>query len=149
KGTAAMKLLLALLAIAWIAPAMAAVERPEFAPAPGTNVDLATALSDETGSTATLRQWLNGHPAVVLFGYHDCPNLCGVVQQTVARLLAGTGLERNSYETLFITLAPEENAADAAGAKARLAQVAGADAAAPWHFLSGPGVAALAETFGI
>jgi protein SCO1/2 len=49
---------------------------------------------------------------------------------------------------LFITLAPEEGPADAAGAKARLADAIG-PLAAPWHFLSGPGVQQLAEQFGI
>jgi protein SCO1/2 len=143
-----MRLLLALLLIFIAAPALA-LDRPELAPVPGTPVDRATLLTDETGHTETLGQWLDGRPAVILFGYHDCPNLCGVVQQTVARLLADTGLDGNAYRTLFITLAPEEGAADAAGAKSRLAGVAGADLAAPWHFLSGPDVAALGETFGI
>jgi protein SCO1/2 len=144
-----MRLLLALLLLLCAAPAIAAVGRPEFSPVPGASVDVATQLTDETGTTETLRQWLAGRPAVVLFGYHDCPNLCGVVQQTVARLLAETGLARDGYQTLFITLAPEEDAADAAGAKQRLAKAAGPDLTAPWHFLSGPTVASLAEDFGI
>lgn len=143
-----MRLLLAALLAMWIMPA-AALDRPEFAPTPGTQVDLATALTDETGHTGTLGQWLGGRPAVVLFGYHDCPNLCGVVQQTVARLLADAGFDRTAYRTLFITLAPEEGAADAAAAKSRLTEAAGTDVAAPWHFLSGPNVAALGESFGI
>jgi len=144
-----MRLLLAILLALWIAPALGAVERPQFSPVPGTSVDLATQLTDETGKTATLGQWLGGKPAVVLFGYHDCPNLCGVVQQAVAGLLAGTGLDRGGYQTLFVTVAPEEDAADAAAAKQRLADAAGADVAAPWHFLSGPGVVSLAGSFGI
>lgn len=144
-----MRLLLALLLAICAAPAIAAVERPEFAPVPGASVDLATPLTDEAGKSETLRQWLHGRPAVVLFGYHDCPNLCGVVQQTLAGLLPATGIDRGSYETLFITLAPEEDASDAAGAKRRLAQVVGPDVAAPWHFLGGPGVATLAASFGI
>ncbi|MGN6487480.1 MAG: SCO family protein [Devosia sp.] len=144
-----MRLVLALVAMLWIAPAMAALERPEFSPVLGAGVDLATPLTDEAGTTATLGQWLAGKPAVVLFGYHDCPNLCGVVQQAIARLLAGTGLDRDGYRTLFITVAPEEDGADAAAAKARLADAAGAEVAAPWHFLSGAGVVTLAQSFGI
>jgi protein SCO1/2 len=139
---------LLLLAMLWTAPALAAVERPDFAPVTGTQVDLAAPLTDETGETKTLGRWLDGKPAMVLFGYHNCPNLCGVMQHTDARLLAATGLDRSSYRTLFITLALEEGSTDAAGAKARLAEVAG-DAATPWHFLSGPRVEKLAETFGI
>jgi protein SCO1/2 len=144
-----MRLLLALVLTLWIAPAMAAVERPDFSPVPGAQVDLATDLTDETGKVESLGQWLGGEPAVILFGYHDCPNLCGVVQQTLARLLPQTGLDRRTYRTLFITVAPEEDSEDAAGAKARLADAAGPGGAAPWHFLSGPAVASLAESFGI
>jgi protein SCO1/2 len=144
-----MRLMFILVLALWITPAFAAVERPAFSPVLGARVDLATELSDETGRVETLEQWLGGQPAVVLFGYHDCPNLCGVVQQAIAKLLAGTGLDRGEYRTLFITVAPEEDAADAAGAKQRLADAAGPAVAAPWHFLSGPGVVPLAASFGI
>jgi protein SCO1/2 len=86
---------------------------------------------------------------VVVFGYHDCPNLCGVMQQVVATGLAKTGLDPQSYLAAFITIAPEETVADAAADRARLVAAAGAKAAAPWQFLGGAGVGRLADGFGI
>ncbi|HEY9013256.1 MAG TPA: SCO family protein [Devosia sp.] len=130
-------------------PASAAVERPEFAPTIGASVAAATELTDDAGQSRTLGQWLEGKPAVVIFGYHNCPNLCGVVQQTVARALGATGLAPASHQTLFISLAPVEGPTDAAAAKVRLAEAVGDATAAPWRFLSGTDVVPLAESFGL
>jgi protein SCO1/2 len=130
-------------------PVRAAVEQPQFSPQPGTQIDLGMKLTDEAGHKQTLGQFIGKRPAVIVFGYHDCPNLCGVEQQLVARDLGGTGLAPTGYVPLFITLAPEEGPADARGAKQRLADAVGDASAAPWHFLSGPDVAALGEEFGI
>jgi protein SCO1/2 len=138
-------LLLVLLLLA--TPALAAVERPEFDPVPGARIDLATPLTDETGHAATLGQFMAGRPALVLFGYHDCPNQCGVAQQVVAETLGKTGLA-DGVTPLFITLAPEEGPPDAAGAKARLLAAAG-PVAQPWRFLSGSSVVSLSAQFGI
>jgi protein SCO1/2 len=86
---------------------------------------------------------------MVLFGYHNCPNLCGVAQGVTARALVATGLTATDYVPLFITVVPDETVADAAGAKTRLAEAAGAGAAAPWQFLTGPAVEPLSASFGI
>ena len=91
------------------APALAAVERPEFDPQLGRQIDTSIPLTDETGKTATLAQIVHGTPALILFGYHNCPNQCGVAQQVIAGALAQTGLG-SGVVPLFITLAPEEGA---------------------------------------
>lgn len=144
-----MRVIAAVLAfLLFSAPAGAVVERPEFAPTLGTAIDTTTVLADETGAAKPLSAWTGGHPALILFGYDDCPNLCGVVQQVTAKALAATGLSPDAYVPLFITLAPEESSADAAGAKARFTDAVGPEAA-DWHFLSGPDVAALGAEFGI
>ena len=138
---------LTLVLIVWTTAAWAAVVRPEFDPQLGGQIDLSTPLTDSTGRTQTLGQFTAGKPALVLFGYHDCPNQCGVAQQVIASALKATGLAP-SVVPLFITLAPEEGPSDAAGAKARLVAAAG-DAGASWQFLSGPDVVHLGEEFGI
>ena len=142
-----MKTLLVILLLLLPAPVLAAVERPEFDPQLGRQIDTSIPLTDETGKTATLAQIVHGRTALVLFGYHNCPNQCGVAQQVIAGALAQTGLG-SGVAPLFITLAPEEGPADAAGAKSRLIAAAGTPANA-WHFLSGPQVASLGEQFGI
>jgi protein SCO1/2 len=141
------KLLLLLALLLLPAPALAAVERPPFEPQLGRRIDTAMVLTDETGHSATLAQIIGGRTALILFGYHNCPNQCGVAQQVIAGALADTGLGAG-VAPLFITLAPEEGPADAADAKARLAAIIGQPAAA-WRFLSGPQVASLGEQFGI
>ena len=138
-----------LVVLLWLVamPAFAAVERPEFDPQLGRQIDTGVALTDEPGHAAQLREITGGKPALVLFGYHNCPNQCGVAQQVIASALAKTGLGA-SVVPLFITLAPEEGPSDATAAKTRLTDAVG-DAAKSWHFLSGTGVATLGEQFGI
>jgi len=99
-----------------------AVERPDFSPPVGEQMDLSAQLTDEVGETESLAQFARGRPAVIMFGYHNCPNLCGVSQQVVAEALSGTGLEADSYSPLFITLTSSESPSDALGAKQRLAE---------------------------
>jgi protein SCO1/2 len=142
-----MKVLLTLILLLWATAASAAVQQPEFDPQLGGQIRLDTPLTDSTNRTETLGQFTGGRPALILFGYHDCPNQCGIAQQVIATALKATGLG-SAVAPLFITLAPEEGPTDAAGAKARLAAAAG-DAATPWQFLSGPDVAKLGEQFGI
>lgn len=142
-----MKTLLALLFCLLATPVLADVERPEFDPQLGRQIDTSVVLTDETGHAAPLAEITGGRPALILFGYHDCPNQCGVAQQVIAAALAKTGLG-TAVVPLFITLAPEEDPTDAAGAKSRLADAVG-PAAAAWHFLSGPDVRSLGGQFGI
>jgi protein SCO1/2 len=142
-----MRLVLSFVLLLWATAAYAAVVQPEFDPKLGGRIKLDTVLTDSTGKTETLGQFAGGKPALILFGYHNCPNQCGVAQQVIATALKATRLG-SAVVPMFITLAPEEAPSDAAGAKARLATAAG-DAAAPWQFLSGPDVAQLGEQFGI
>ena len=130
-----MRVLLILLLSLAVCPALAAVQQPEFDPTLGRQIDMSTSLTDETGRTATLETFTAGRPALILFGYHNCPNQCGVAQQVIASALSRTGLG-DEVAPLFITLAPEEGPSDAAAAKDRLVGEAGSAAAARWRFLS-------------
>jgi protein SCO1/2 len=128
-------------------PALAAVERPEFNPQLGRQIDLTLPFTDSNGHTAPLAQILGGRTALILFGYHDCPNQCGIAQQVIASALSATGLG-GTVVPLFISLAPQEDSRDAAGAKQRLVAAAG-PAATPWQVLSGGNGVTLGEAFGI
>jgi protein SCO1/2 len=138
-----------LVALMWLAtaPAIAGLERPEFDPQLGRQIDLSMQMTDEAGKTASLAAVIGGRPALILFGYHDCPNQCGVAQRVIASALAKTGLG-GTVAPLFITLAPEEGPDDAATAKGRLVDDVGQPGQA-WRFMSGPGVTALGQQFGI
>jgi len=94
---------------------------------------------------------LSGHPALVIFGYDKCPNLCGVTQQVVASDLRKISLRPTDYRALFISIDPEETPADATAAQDEIASTAGPAGLASWRFLTssaGAG-AALANEAGI
>lgn len=130
-----------------VSPAVADVERPKFDPQPGREIDLMLPFTDSDGTTAPLAKILGGRTGLVLFGYHDCPNQCGIAQQVVASALSGTGLG-STVVPLFVSLAPQEGPSDASRAKSRLVEAAGPPATA-WHFLSGESGVTLGDQFGI
>jgi len=131
------------------APVQAATTPAAFNPQIGARIDLSTQLSDANGSAAPLATTIGNKPAVVLWGYDNCPNLCGVAQGAVADALSKTGLKSGDYTALFLTVDPKETPTDARAAKAKLIAANDAAAGEPWHFLTGPAVAPLARSFGI
>ena len=126
-----------------------AVERPSFDPKIGAQLDLQRHLRDSTGAETSLAGVLAGKPALVIFGYDKCPNLCGVTQQAVASDLNKTGLDPSNYRALFISIDQTETSDDAVAAKEAIARSAGADGLKAWRFLTGAGGAALASEAGI
>ncbi|TPK68979.1 hypothetical protein FJ930_22015 [Mesorhizobium sp. B2-4-15] len=130
-------------------PAIAA-ERPTFDPQIGAQLDLGRSLRDVAGKQRTLGETLGGRPALLIFGYDKCPNLCGVTQQAVASDLKKISLSPASYLALFVSIHAAETIGDAADMQAAIAPVAG-DGLSSWRFLTsadGAG-AALAAQAGI
>ncbi|TPI69597.1 SCO family protein [Mesorhizobium sp. B3-1-3] len=145
-----MRSLLAALCL-FVAGAAPAAERPTFDPKLGAQLTLDRELIDASGRKLTLGETLGGHPALVIFGYDKCPNLCGVTQQAVASDLNKTSLRPADYRALFISIDPEETPADAATAQDDIASAAGPAGLPAWRFLTssdGAG-AALASEAGI
>ncbi|MER9654243.1 SCO family protein [Mesorhizobium sp. M0152] len=116
-----------------------ATERPSFDPQIGAQLGLDTVLQDISGGQMTLSGILGGRPALVIFGYDKCPNLCGVTQQAVASDLNKTGLDPQSYQALFVSIDPSETSQDARIARAEIAQSAGQDGLSAWRFLTSAG----------
>lgn len=143
-----MRTLLACLLILLAAPAFANTSAA-FNPVIGTRIDLTTPLTDETGATRSLGTFIGGKPAVVLWGYDLCPNLCGTAQGALAYTLSRTGLKPTDYAALFLTVDPTETPADARTAHEKLVAADDAARAEPWHFLGGSSVTSLAARFGI
>ena len=102
-----------------------AAERPTFDPKLGAQLSIERVLTDASGQKLTLAGALDGHPALVIFGYDKCPNLCGVTQQAVASDLKKTSLRPADYRALFISIDPDETSADAAAAQTEIASAAG------------------------
>lgn len=113
-----------------------AAERPTFDPKPGAKLTLDRELVDASGRKLTLGETLGGRPALVIFGYDRCPNLCGVTQQAVASDLKKTSLLPADYRALFISIDADETSADAAEAQAEIASAAGPTGLSAWRFLT-------------
>ncbi|CDX52093.1 conserved exported hypothetical protein [Mesorhizobium plurifarium] len=130
-------LLLAALLLLGSAVTVRAVERPSFDPKIGAQLDLGRKLRDSSGAERSLDEILSGKPALVMFGYNKCPNLCGLTQQAVASDLQNTGLDPADYRALFISIDGTETAEDAANAKEVVAQSTTPAGLKAWHFLTG------------
>ncbi|MGX7871549.1 SCO family protein [Mesorhizobium sp. ORM6] len=145
-----MRNLLAALCL-FVAGTAFAADRPAFDPKPGAQLSLERELVDASGRKLTLGETLGGRPALVIFGYDRCPNLCGVTQQAVASDLKKTSLRPADFRALFISIDPDETPADAARAQAEIASAAGPAGLSAWRFLtSGDGSGAvLANEAGI
>ncbi len=140
-----------LLPALFFATGAGAVERPAFDPQIGVRLDLSRSFHDASGITASLAAILDGKPALMVFGYDKCPNLCGVTQQAVASDLRKTGLSPSAYRALFVSIDPGETTKDAANARAEVASATDAAGLSAWRFLTsadGNG-AALATQAGI
>ena len=126
-----------------------AVERPAFDPQIGAQLDVGRWFSDVSGKETTLSAVLAERPALLVFGYDRCPNLCGVTQQAVASDLNRTGLDPAAYRAIFLSIDPHETEADAAAARDDLAATAGPRGMSAWRFLTGRAGAALAAEAGM
>ncbi|ARP65683.1 hypothetical protein A9K65_021790 [Mesorhizobium sp. WSM1497] len=128
-----------------------AVERPAFDPKIGAQLSLDKPFRDQSGATATLGDILAGRPALLIFGYDRCPNLCGLTQQAVASDLNKTGLDPSNYRALFVSIDVTETQEDAAAARAGVADATDAKGLSAWRFLTSPdgAAAALAAQAGI
>ncbi|HEY4192439.1 MAG TPA: SCO family protein [Mesorhizobium sp.] len=127
---------LLLLSVLLAPKAAGALERPSFDPQIGAQLDIGKAFHDASGQTSRLSEILDGRPALVIFGYDKCPNLCGVTQQAVASDLAKTGLDPETYRALFISIDPSETSQDATLAKTEVASSAGQKGLMAWRFLT-------------
>ncbi|QKC83596.1 SCO family protein [Mesorhizobium sp. NZP2077] len=142
---------LLVLAVLLAASVAGATERPSFDPKIGAQLDIEKAFLDTSGKAISLSDILAGRPALVIFGYDKCPNLCGVTQQAVASDLNKTGLDPRTYRALFFSIDPSETFQDAIAARAEVAPSAGQEGLAAWRFLTSPddAGAALAAEAGI
>jgi protein SCO1 len=116
--------------------AAGAVERPSFNPQIGAQLGLDKVFRDASGGEGKLSEILGGRPALVVFGYDKCPNLCGVTQQAVASDLNKTDLDPETYRALFVSIDPSETTNDAIRAKAEVAPSAGLKGLTAWRFLT-------------
>lgn len=109
-------------------------------------------LTDHTGKSIQLRDIFDGQrPVIFTMVYMDCPQLCGLVMDTVSSAIKELKFDLgDEYEIVTVSFDPKDTPAKAAAwRRARLKRYdrEGADA---WHFLTGDKetVQTLADTVG-
>jgi protein SCO1/2 len=97
------------------------------------------AFRDETGHPVRLGSYFGSQPAILLFGYTRCPQLCSVVSngtvETLRDLRATAGQD---FSVIYVSIDPTDTPRDMAALKRRDTGRYGRTGSAPgWHYLSG------------
>lgn len=129
------------LALAAAAPASATdFSGLAFQPHPGRQLPLGLRLVDERGRAVPLGEFFAGKPVILVLEYLHCKTLCGLALGALATALDRVALDAGrDFQVVAISIDPRDTPAGAAAAKAKyLAIYSHPDAAAGWHFLTGP-----------
>jgi len=100
---------------------------------------LDAALRDEQGRTVSLGTYLGQKPAILVFTYYHCPNLCPVILHGLAESLKTMRMEvGDQYDVIVVSIDPRETPEDATGSKATtVARYGRWGTQGGWHFLTG------------
>jgi protein SCO1/2 len=112
--------------------------RADFQQKLGAALPMAATFTDASGKTASLQQWMDGRPTLLMLGYFRCPNLCDVAEQGMAHAVARSGLQAGrDLSVLFVSIDPRDTPAAAASKQRMIANMQGDADAAAWHVLVG------------
>lgn len=118
----------------------------------GDILPLDAAFVDEAGLQVTLGDYFGERPVIVAFVYYDCPMLCSLVMNGLAKSVGV--LEFNAgeaFDVVAISVDPTDTPAKASKTKLETVQRYGRpETAEGWHFLSGaePEITRAAEAAG-
>jgi protein SCO1 len=103
------------------------------------SVPLDLTFRDESGQTATLRQYFGGKPVILSLVYYNCPMLCTQVLNGLERSLKDVPMDvGKQFNVLTISIDPTERPVLAAAKKALYTGLyARPGVAQGWHFLTG------------
>lgn len=141
------------------APAVAA--RPYAAsPAPGVSFEQRIGerlpadvpLRDENDRAANFGQLLANRPAVLIFGYSRCPQLCSVVSNAAVETLRDVRLTAGrDFGVVYVSIDPTDTARELAAMKRRdVGRYGRSDVESGWHYVGGdaPAIRRLANAAG-
>jgi protein SCO1/2 len=118
----------------------------------GAQLPLGTVLTDASGRSRTLGEYLGGKPAVLIFNYFRCPQMCSLVASGAIDSLRTLKLSAGAdYEVLTVSIDPTDTPAAALVQQNQdLGRYGRPGAAAGWHTLVGAAdqVGALAAAAG-
>jgi protein SCO1 len=114
-------------------------------------VPLDLIFTDETGHAGALDRYFDGKPVLLALVYYDCPQLCPLVLDGLARSLRPLDLKAGSdYRVIAVSIDPRETPELARTKKHALMERSRPEVAAGWHFLTGDqlSIESLAQTAG-
>lgn len=104
----------------------------------GRQVPLDARFREANGASVSLRQLLHGKPTLLVPGYFDCKNICGVVRSGVANAVRRSGLKPgDEFNVVLVSINPQETPADAHTAQSNDALAHPGAGVAHWHYLTG------------
>lgn len=114
----------------------------------GATLPLDAPLRDSEGRTTSLRAITGQQPAVLVFGYARCPQLCSVIANAAVEVLRGVKTEAGkAFSVVYVSIDPTDTARDLAALKRRDVRHYGrGDNPAAWHYVSGSPAALKAIT---
>jgi protein SCO1/2 len=103
----------------------------------GDQVPPTAVFNDEQGRIVTLSQVLGHRPSILVLGYFNCANLCGLVRNDLMNALSR--LEATQpYSLVVVSIDPSETPTDARLSKtADLARFGQPETEPDWHYLTG------------
>jgi protein SCO1/2 len=123
--------------------------RPEFVQTPGVRLPLALGFVDDGGASVTLGSYFGERPVLLLLGYYQCRNLCSTVAEGMLDAISRTGLPRNAYRLVEVSIDPRETPSLAARKRISYAPAFGRQGV-DMHLLTGEAsaIAQLAQAVG-
>ena len=105
----------------------------------GAQLPLDAVFRDEIGRTVKLGDFFGEKPVILTFVYYDCPMLCTLILNGLAKALAVLTFDPGrEYEVVAISINPNETPLQAAEAESKTVKRFGRAETAPgWHFLVG------------
>jgi len=105
----------------------------------GAPLPLDAQFVDSVGAPVRIGDLLQGRPAVLVLGYYECPNLCGLVWQGLQESLRKVHLTAGKdFDVIAVSIDPHEGPKLAAAKRDAVLKAYGRpDSAAGWHFLTG------------
>ncbi|MGN6313420.1 MAG: SCO family protein [Rhodanobacteraceae bacterium] len=104
----------------------------------GRQVPLDARFREANGASVSLRDLLHNRPTLLVPGYFDCRNICGVVRSGVANAVRRSGLEPgDQFNVVLVSIDPEETPADAHTAQSNDVLAHPRAGVAHWHYLTG------------
>lgn len=105
----------------------------------GMQIPADATFRDEKGKTVRLGDYFGRRPVLLSLAYYECPMLCGIALEGLAKSLKGFSLVPGAdFEVVTISFHPAEGPELAKGKKENLVRLYGRPGAEEgWHFLTG------------